>query len=213
MEQQSPSTPYVRVLAFVLHGGSSGRVVIDGFGVLPGSFRTSRHLDPGKENRDPSILSRLLERTLRRYKPSHVVLGVPPRENKVSRRLRRLARRLLHRYGVSVVVRRVMTACELVCRSRLWKDRNELGERLVRGFFPELRTQLGCRPRDVWYFRPAWHAASLALHEYMKHAPVRAIALARPEAFTMGTFAQRIQQHMKRLSLPSYEPHTTNALH
>lgn len=183
----APFVPASRILALQLHAGMSGSAALDGFGLAPGSWRTSR-----VATRSADTLARYLRSLIRRFRPSVVVLGVSRRAAAVDTRLRRLACNLLRSLGVPVVVRHVREAYALLRGRIRGTHREELATTIVEGFLPELvgRARLK-RIRDR---RSAWHAIAVALVELIRRHPLSAAALATPRAFSIPPFRTALVQ-------------------
>jgi hypothetical protein len=72
-----------------------------------------------------------------------------------------------------------------------------LVDRLARGFFPELaavRTTGEARR----YYRHAFSAVAVALHELVARAPLSAAVLAKDDALTMGRFSAALAESARR---------------
>lgn len=176
-----PFVPASRVLALQLHAGMSGFAALDGFGLTPGSWKTSR-----VATRSPQALARHLRALIRRFHPSVVVLGVSRRAEAVDLRLRRLACAVMRSLRVAVIVRHVREAYALLRGRIRGTHREELATTIVDGFLPEL---IGAASlRGVRDRRSAWHAIAVALVELVRRHPLSAAALATSRAFSIPTF-------------------------
>ncbi|TAK32761.1 MAG: hypothetical protein EPO40_01665 [Myxococcaceae bacterium] len=184
--QDSPGTS-VRVLALVLHPGCSGHVVVDGYGVVPRSFRM-RRVSHHRVRYKARALRRLLTQIVRRFAPTRAVLGVSRRDDRASQALRTEASRVFDSLQLPFVVRGVHLGVALVVRGARGDRPNTLATRLVEGFTPELAPHLEQTEAVAWYHRAAWHSTALAIAELVERAPMAAAALARPAAFMMGRF-------------------------
>lgn len=106
------SPPSFRVLSFVFHTSYSGRIAIDGFGLVRSSLCASRvGLQAPRSRR--RALAQLLARSLRRFRPAVVVLGIAQDETSGSRALRLAAEHLLGTLTKVPIVRRSVRAGRL----------------------------------------------------------------------------------------------------
>lgn len=174
-----PCSSY-RVLCLMLHPGASGHVVLDGYGVPRESFFSTRHLV--RSARAPlASLRLLLTRSLRRYRPQRLVLGIADTNARLARELRDEARRIARAAHVSVVTRWLREGRLLIAgRARVGVE--ELAGLLAEGFVPSLKSDVGALRKNTWYRRPAWDALALALVELTHRRPRVAAALATPAA-------------------------------
>lgn len=185
MTDSGPSS--FRVLSFVFHTSYSGRVALDGFGLVDRSLLASR-LGLRSRSEKFNVLKQLLRRSLRRFRPSVVVLGFSHCDSCTSRVLRDNAINVLRASHVPVVVRPVRDGHSMLCERVRGRRRNQLARAIVSGFLPELAARLpqtdGSDPR----LRSLWHAVAVALRELLERFPRAAAALARPAAFRTGRF-------------------------
>jgi len=159
----------------------SGFAALDGFGLVSGSWKTSRVV-----TRSANALTRYLRWLVLRFRPSVVVLGVSRRTAAADTRLRRLACRALHSLGVPTVVRHVHEAYALLRGRIRGAHREELATTIVEGFLPELVG--AARLKRIGDRRSAWHAIAVALVELVRRYPLSAAALATPYAFSILPF-------------------------
>ena len=179
----------VRVLAVVPTPRFSGHAVIDGWGLVPGSFATwklgSLTTD---EARSRSFDRRLLE-SLERHRPTILVLGIPRQDDLRSRALREIASRLAARCGVIAIERSVSDARRLLLGCQRGSGDDALAACVTNGFFPALeRFRAPRQTIQRKYRRHAFEAVALAVRELVERAPLSAAALAKDEAFAMGRF-------------------------
>lgn len=175
------SAPYSRILAFQLHAGCSGTCVLDGFGLAPHGWFNSR-----VATRSTEALTRLIRRSVRRFRPSAVVLGVSRRTAALDTMLRRTASAALRPLGIPVVVRHTREAYRLFRDRIRGTRREELAHTIAVNFLPDLVP--GFTPKRVRERRSAWHALALALVELVHRFPRAAAALATPRAFSIHPF-------------------------
>ena len=177
--RMAPAPPSsFRVLCLVLHPCVSGHAVLDGFGVPEKSLFSTRHLVKSGRARFVSLRI-LLRRSLRKYRPQAVVLGIGAVDNRIARDLRREARRIARAARVNVVTRWLRDGRLLLTgRARLGVER--LAEMLANGFVPAMDSDLRLLKKNPWYRGEAWNALSLALVELVHRKPRTAAALASP---------------------------------
>jgi len=197
---QDPPGTSVRVLALVLHPGCSGHVVVDGYGVVPRSFRM-RRVSQHRVRYKARALRRLLTQIVRRFAPTRAVLGVSRRDDRASQALRAEASRVFDSLRLPFVIRGVHLGVSLVVRGARGDRPNTLARRLVEGFTPELAPHLEQTEAVAWYHRAAWHSTALAIAELVERAPMAAAALARPGAFTMGRFHANLLTSLHRSTI------------
>lgn len=180
-----PPAPSSRILAFQLHAGCSGRCVLDGFGLTPDGWKTSR-----TATRSVYSLTRFIHRSVKHFQPSAIVLGVSRRRAAADTDLRRRAFDALRPLGLPVVVRHMREAYQLF-RGRVRGDqREELARTIAVNFLPDLEPTFS--PKRVRVARSAWHALALALVELIHRFPRAATALATPRAFSARPFRAAI---------------------
>lgn len=175
------SAPSSRILAFQLHAGCSGQCVLDGFGLAPGSWKTSR-----VAARSSAELARFVRRAVERFRPAAVVLGVSRRKALSDAALRRAAFSALRPLGVPVVVRHMREAYSLFRDRIRGTRREELVHAIAVNFLPERSREL--TPKRVHDRRSAWQALALALVELIHRFPRSAAALATSRAFSIRPF-------------------------
>ena len=179
----------VRVLAVVPRRQFSGHAVVDGWGLAPGSFATWDLRWPATEEERIRSFRQHLIRSLHRYRPGVLVLGIPRFADHLSRALRETAMQLAAAYGVPAVERSVAQARSLLLGCQRGSHDDALADKVTGGFFPELLGHLTERQSiQRKYRRHAFEAAILALHELVERAPLSAAAVAKDAAFEMGTF-------------------------
>jgi len=116
------------------------------------------------------------------------VLGFSHCDTFKSRLLRKNAIDALHASRIPVVVRSVREGYSLLCRRIRGEHRNQLARALVAGFLPELGPEIPRTDRNERRLRGLWHALAVGLRELVERSPRGAAALARSEAFRMGSF-------------------------
>lgn len=173
------STSY-RVLCLTLHPGASGHAVLDGYGVQRKGFFSTRYLVRGARTPLRS-LRLLLKRSLLRYRPHCVVLGIADADVDLARELRDEARRIARAARVSVVTRWLREG-RLLIANRTHLGVEQLARRIAEGFLPDLGAEVQALRKNVWYRRPAWDALALALVELTHRRPRVAAALATSAA-------------------------------
>lgn len=178
---RASSAPSSRVLAFQLHAGSSGQCVLDGFGLAPGGWKTSRIA-----TRTSTELVRFVRHAVDRFHPSAIVLGISRREERSDATLRRRALSALRSLGVPVVVRHMREAYTLFRDRIRGRRREELVHTIIVNFLPECAR--GLTPKRIHDRRSAWQALALALVELVHRFPRSAAALAQSCAFAMRPF-------------------------
>lgn len=174
--------PSFRVLSFVFHTSYSGRIAVDGFGLVRSSLCASRvGLHAPRSRR--RALAQLLARSLRRFRPAVVVLGIAQDETARSRALRVAAERLLGTLTeVPIVCRTVRAGRLALCGASIDRRAHALAHAIVSKFLPELAHLVPASRREHPRRRSLWHAAAVALHELIRRFPRAAAALARPAA-------------------------------
>ena len=197
MPTQTAPAHRSRVLALVPAPRYAGHAVLDWTGLVDGSFATW-NLKPGRADTEQiQLFLTRLHRSFRRYRPAVLVLGLPRFDDERLHSIRQTAADLAKRYCVPVVTRRVDDARQLLI-GRMRGDRlDALVDRLARGFFPELaavRTTGEARR----YYRHAFSAAAVALHELVVRAPLSAAVIARDDAFAMGRFSAALAESTRR---------------
>jgi hypothetical protein len=184
-----------RILALVPASRYTGHAVVDCTGLI--SFATW-NIEPGRADKERTRLFLLcLERSLRRYSPAVLVLGVPRFDDERLRAQRQAAADPAKRFGVPVVTKRVDEARQLLI-GRVRGDRlDALADRLASGFFPELAA-VRMTGEARRYHRNSFSAVALALHALIEHAPLAAAVIAKAEAFSMGEFNAALAASAKR---------------
>lgn len=175
------SAPSSRILAFQLHAGHSGSCVLDGFGLVHQGWQTSR-----VATRTTEALVRYVRRSVKRFRPSAVVLGVSRRRAAPDASLRRTVFATLRPLGVPIVVRHMREAYQLFRDRIRGTRREELAQTIAVNFLPDLTQE--CTPKRMHYRRSAWQALALALVELIHRFPRSAAALATPRAFSIRPF-------------------------
>lgn len=178
---RASSAPSSRILALQLHASCSGHCVLDGFGLAPGGWKTSR-----VATRTTAELVRFVRRAVRRFHPSAVVLGVSRRKAPPDTALRRAAFSALRPLGVPVVVRHMREAYALFRDRIRGTRREELAHTISVNFLPECSREL--TPKRIHDRRSAWQALALALVELTHRFPRAAAALATSRAFSIRPF-------------------------
>ncbi len=178
---RASSAPSSRILAFQLHAGCSGQCVLDGFGLAPGGWKTSR-----VATRTTAELVRFVRRSVRRFHPSAVVLGVSRRMAPPDAAFRRTAFSALRPLGVPVVVRHMREAYALFRDRIRGARREELVHTIAVNFLPVCSSEL--TPKRIHDRRSAWQALALALVELVHRFPRSAAALATSRAFSIRPF-------------------------
>lgn len=190
-----------RVLSFIFHASYSGRIALDGFGIVEKSFLTSR-LGLESSAEQLPVLTRLLHRSIKRFHPAIVVLGVSRFDTPASRVLRVQAKKVLKALHVPVVTRSISKGYALLRDRVRGTGRYELARAIVEGFLPELRPELLHTRASERRMRNLWHVIAIALRELVVRSPRAAAALAQPIAFRMENF--------RRLLLRSELRHSPN---
>ncbi len=175
---REPSVPSSRILAFQLHAGCSGQCVLDGFGLAPGSWKTSR-----VATRTSAELARFVRRAVQRFRPAAVVFGVSRRKARSDHALRRAAFSAVRPLGVPVVVRHMREAYAMFRDRIRGTRREELVHTITVNFLPECSREL--TPKRIHDRRSAWQALALALVELVHRFPRSAAALATSRAFSI----------------------------
>lgn len=178
---RASSAPSSRVLAFQLHAGSAGQCVLDGFGLAPGGWKTSRIA-----TRTTAELIRFVRRAVERFRPSAIVLGVSRRKVQSDATLRNRALSALRPLGVPIVVRHMREAYALFRDRIRGIRREELVHTITVNFLPECAR--GLTPKRIHDRRSAWQALALALIELVHRFPRSAAALAQSCAFSIRPF-------------------------
>ena len=194
--QTAPAHPS-RVLALVPASRYTGHAVVDWTGLVTGSFATW-NLKPGRDDTEQvRIFLMRLHRSVRRYHPAVLVLGLPRFDDERLHAIRQAAADLARRNSLPVVIRRVDDARQLLIGRMRGDHLDALVDRLARGFFPELaavRTTGEARR----YYRHAFSAVAVALHELVARAPLSAAVLAKDDALTMGRFSAALAESARR---------------
>ena len=127
-----------RVLAVVPAAQFPGRAVVDLAGLAPKSFATwdLRFLVRAEER--AHLFERHLVRSLRRYRPSILVLGISRFDDPISSSYRQKARQLATSRCVPVVELHVAQARELLLGCQRGSRDDALADKVVAAFFPEL---------------------------------------------------------------------------
>jgi hypothetical protein len=186
-----------RVLCLTVRAGSVGHAVLDGFGVAEGSFFTSR-LDHLAHASRFHALVRLLRSSCRQYHPTQIVLGLTGRlcAERVAL-AERIARRVAH-LGITVTVKRLRDAAEMLVDRVCYRMCDELVSRLSKHFVPEVRPVVVHGDAQAWYWRPAWYALAIALADLLERHPLVAAALAQPSAFSLYPFREALRSALSR---------------
>ncbi len=129
------------VLSFVFHASYSARIALDGFGVVEKSFLASR-LGLSSPTIQAVTLKRLLCRSVRRFRPAVVVLGVSTPDTAQSRTLRDLAKKLLKPLRIPIVTHSVAQGYDLLRHRSDVRGREKLARAIVQGFLPGLASEL-----------------------------------------------------------------------
>lgn len=154
-----------RVLAFFPHRRITGRTALDGSGVVPRSFAAldMRHPHVATD----AHLEFLVARSIERYRPALVAIGVPGRDDH-DLGLARWAAKVVRHFGIACVFVDVAAAAGTVHSAARIAGYDRLGQ-LVAARLPELgpRVLVENRPTSVANLRRtrsfAWKAALAAL--------------------------------------------------
>lgn len=188
-----------RVLAIVLAPQFSGHAVVDGWGLAPGSFATWDLHWPATREALLRSFRRHIVRSLSRFRPAVVVLGIPRFDDPASMALRETAMQIAAAYGVPSVERLVTQARQLLLSCRRGSCDDALAEKVMEGFFPELSAlRAGKQTIQRRYRRHTFEAAALAVHELVERAPLSAAVIAKDAAFAMGTFNAALTASARR---------------
>ena len=183
MPSQAPSSDPTRFLVFVLNLNNSGHVALDRWGVLSQQFGVfDLHHFRSPERRVRALLGRV-GRALRAVRPALVVLGISSSAGPTQGALIKRVRERLRRAHIRCVTRPVERARELFLDDLRVQRHGELSAQLTDAFVPELACRVVSggerhREREV-YWRRAWHALALGLHEFAERHPRHAFALSR----------------------------------
>lgn len=199
MSSPASSADPTRLLVFVLNLNNTGHAVLDRWGLAPGSFGVFdlHHTRAGRA-RVERLITRI-RRALRRFRPSLVVLGVASQAGPTQREVLAEVRRRLRAARVRVVTRSVDHARRVLCTTPGSSRRGELGDLISQGFFPELAcrvvTGIERHVERAFYWRRAFHALALGLHEFAERHPRQAFALVRQN---VGDYAAIIADAERR---------------
>ena len=188
------SLRHIRVLSLVPARRYTGLAVVDGFGMPEHGFQTWKLDRFHKLGEKKGTLALRLTRALRQFRPTLAVLGIPKYDDATCRALRKAAETIFESTGLPFVVRSIAEARHLMLGKYMGKDEDEFAKSVVSGFLPELARFLKSSAIVRQYRRHAWEAVGLAIVELLGRAPLQAAALARPEAFAMGTIAEVLSQ-------------------
>ena len=199
MFARTPPEDPARVLVIVATSQFSGHAVLDGWGLAPGSFATWDLISFATNEARTRSFKRHLIRSLRRYRPAILVLGVPRFDGSIARALREHATQLATALGMSVVERPVALGRRLLLGCLRGSNDDALAEHIASGFFPELagfrRDKQTIQRR---YRCHAFEAVALALHELVVRSPLSAAVVAKDVAFTMGCFNTALAESARR---------------
>ena len=199
MPARTPPVDPARVLVIVATSQFSGHAVVDGWGLAPGSFATWDLVSFATNAARTRSFKRHLIRSLRRYRPAVLVLGVPRYDGTRARGLREAATQLATALGVSVVERPVAAGRRLLLGCLRGSNDDALAERISTGFFPELANFRNDKQTIQRRYRShSFEAVALALHELVARSPLSAAAVARNDAFAMGLFNTALAESARR---------------
>jgi len=188
-----------RVLAVVPTPRFSGHAVLDGWGLDPGSFATWKLGSLTTDEERFHFFDRRLLKSLRRFRPAILVLGIPRKDDRRSRVLRESARRLAVEYGVAVIEHPVSEARSLLLGCQRGHKNDALAACIANSFFPTLERFRSPRQTIQRKYRlHAFEAVALALLELVERAPLSAAAVASDEAFAMGPFNAALAESARR---------------
>lgn len=171
-----------RVLAFYPHRRITGRVAVDGYGLVPRSFTAFelRRFAPDLGER----LDVLVERSIRRFRPALVVIATATPRSALARRAFTHARAL----GAHALMIDIARCQHVLLSPSAPPGYDKLGQ-MVSAFLPELRDRVrsegplvSTRPIEVRRrLAAAWNAAAAALVALIDHAPESAVEVLRGE--------------------------------
>lgn len=194
-----PTSPSPRVLCLTLRSGSVGHAVVDGFGVTPRSFFTSRFDHLVRRDRLRAIV-RLLLSSYQRFRPTYVVLGLPGRLHPERSRFAERLKQHLERLGITAIMKRLRDAAALFVARVRYRMSDELVNQLATHFVPDHVPGVPRERARAPHRRPAWYAVAVALAVLVEHHPRAAAALAQPSAFSIGTFHEAVLAAEHRLA-------------
>lgn len=199
MFARTPPEDPARVLVIVATSQFSGHAVVDGWGLAPGSFATWDLISFATNEARTRSFKRHLIRSLRRYRPALLVLGVPRFDGPRARVLREEATQLATALGMSVVERPVAAGRRLLLGCLRGSNDDALADHITSGFFPELASfRNGKQTVQRRYRSHSFEAVALALHELVARAPLSAAAVAKDAAFAMGRFNAALAESARR---------------
>ncbi|MGA7742824.1 MAG: hypothetical protein WBP56_20645 [Polyangia bacterium] len=199
MFARTPPEDPARVLVIVATKQFSGHAVVDGWGLAPGSFATWDLISFATNEARTRSFKRHLIRSLCRYRPAVLVLGVPRFDGPSARVLREEATQLATALGMSVVERPVAAGRRLLLGCLRGSNDDALADHITSGFFPELASfRNGKQTVQRRYRSHSFEAVALALHELVERAPLSAAVIARNEAFSMGRFNAALTESARR---------------
>lgn len=191
------------VLSLVLALRYPGYAVLDGFGIAPSGFR-GIDLYRAPPAARAGLLERVLERLLERYRPRHVVLGLPPAWARGRNALRRAAEAALDRARVPFSLEPSTQACVLFLGRSRQRRRDELATALCHHFrLADAQPRRGRGRVDLAKciahhgerercHRSAWKALALALGKLVELQPFAAGALLRERVTPLPAFHARL---------------------
>jgi hypothetical protein len=196
---RTPPEDPARVLVIVATSQFSGHAVVDGWGLAPGSFATWDLISFATNETRTRSFKRHLIRSLHRYRPAVLVLGVPRFDGPIARVLREEATQVATAIGMLIVERPVAAGRHLLLGCLRGSNDDALADRITSGFFPELACfRNGKQTIQRKYRRHAFEAVALALHELVTRAPLSAAAVAKDAAFAMGWFNDALAASARR---------------
>jgi hypothetical protein len=199
MFARTPPDDPARVLVIVATSQFSGHAVVDGWGLAPGSFATWDLISFATNEARIRSFKRHLTRSLRRYRPAILVLGVPRFDGPIARVLREEATQLATALGMPVVERPVAAGRRLLLGCLRGDNDDALADHVTSGFFPELASfRNGKQTVQRRYRSHSFEAVALALHELVARAPLSAAAVAKDAAFSMGRFNAALAESARR---------------
>src|SRR5687767_1904500 len=133
MVDSPPSSSSSLILSFVIGSRCTGFAVLDGFGLAPGGFR-SVDLQRSPPAERSARLARFATRAIRRYRPTHVVLGVPSTRRHEHLGLTRAVRATLRRANVPWSTASPADACKVLLGRPRPARRGDLARVLPRHF-------------------------------------------------------------------------------
>ncbi len=176
-----PTDP-TRILALTLHPRYTGFAALDRNGLMPDGFGITSMRRFHTKAEQARFLVILLQRAIVRFHPASVVLAVPPSGRRRERWLTHVAMEYLVRAGPAVIWRSFAEARAGLLAAHERTIYRPLLHLLTWRYFPEL-----ARYRDIGsvsrrYWRPAWDALVLAVHDLGLLFPRILAALARSES-------------------------------